>query len=88
VAAAGSSAIHVRDRGRGGCDGPGTRTLQDHDVSIMAGTSVVKPWAPGGSTGCFNLVPVALGSGKPFFAAGGTTEPVMLANPRVIEGDA
>ena len=34
-----------------------------------------------------NLVPVVLGSGKSFFGAGGVAEPVLLGNPRVIEGD-
>jgi hypothetical protein len=34
-----------------------------------------------------DLVPVVLGSGGPFFGAGGIAAPVMLDDPRVIESD-
>ncbi|THV41810.1 hypothetical protein [Glycomyces buryatensis] len=35
-----------------------------------------------------NVVPVVFGSGRPFFAAGGTHEPLMFGNPsKVVPGD-
>jgi dihydrofolate reductase len=34
----------------------------------------------------FNLVPAVLGSGRPFFGTGGLTEPVLLEDPRIVQG--
>jgi dihydrofolate reductase len=33
-----------------------------------------------------NLVPAVLGTGRPFFGRGGVAEPILLEDPRVIEG--
>lgn len=64
------------------------RHCGDRDVSITAGDIGGQALAAGlVDELVVNLVPVVLGSGKPFFGAGGIVEPVMLDNPRVIQGD-
>jgi dihydrofolate reductase len=60
----------------------------DRDISITAGDIGSQALAAGlVDEVVLNLVPFVLGLGKPFFGAGGITEPVMLDNPGVIEGD-
>ena len=40
------------------------------------------------ATGARNLVPVVLGSGRPYFAMGPQAEPIRLDNPsQVVRGD-
>jgi dihydrofolate reductase len=64
------------------------RHCGDRNISITAGDVGAQALAAGlVDEVVLNLVPVVLGSGKPFFGAGGVTQPVMLENPRVIEGD-
>jgi dihydrofolate reductase len=60
----------------------------DRDVAITAGDIGGQALAAGlVDEVVLNLVPVVLGSGKSFFGANGIAEPLLLENPRVIEGD-
>ncbi len=60
----------------------------DRDISVTAGDIGGQALAAGlVDEVVMNLVPVVLGAGKPFFGTGGVTAPILLENPRVIEGD-
>jgi dihydrofolate reductase len=59
----------------------------DRDVSVAAGDVGGQALREGLIDAvALNLVPVVLGSGRPFFGRGGPAEPVLFDDPRIVPG--
>jgi dihydrofolate reductase len=59
----------------------------DRDVSVTAGQIGGQALREGLiDQVVLNLVPAVLGSGKPFFGSGGIAEPILLEDPRIVQG--
>jgi dihydrofolate reductase len=59
----------------------------DRDISVTAGEIGWQALREGLiDQVVMNLVPAVLGSGRPFFGTGGMAEPVLLEDPRIVQG--